>query len=63
MQVMTALIILFTLIGAIGTIIVGINPREANYGKKTKRNLARLTLFYVISAALLISIFLYFLNG
>jgi hypothetical protein len=60
MSVFTALIIIFTLIGAIGTILIGISPREANYGKKTKRNLARLTLFYVISAVLLISIFLYY---
>lgn len=61
MQVMTALIIILTVIAAIGTIVVGISPKEeANYGKKTKRNLTRLTLFYGISAILLAGIFFYF---
>lgn len=60
MQVFTALIIILTVIAAIGTFVVGISPREENYGKKTKRNLTRLTLFYVISAILLVGIFLYF---
>ncbi|PPA87845.1 hypothetical protein C4A76_11400 [Brevibacillus laterosporus] len=53
-------IFLIVLVAAIGTIMVGIKPKDHNYGTKTKRNLTRLTMFYVICTVIFLGIFFYF---
>ncbi|AYB41503.1 hypothetical protein D5F52_06720 [Brevibacillus laterosporus] len=53
-------IFLIVLVAAIGTIMVGIKPKDQNYGTKTKRNLTRLTMFYVICTVIFLGIFFYF---
>ncbi|QOT00260.1 hypothetical protein JNUCC42_05900 [Brevibacterium sp. JNUCC-42] len=54
------LIIIIVLVAAIGTIMVGIKPKDRDYGTRTKKNLTRLTMFYVICTVIFLGIFFYF---
>ncbi|WP_019123459.1 hypothetical protein [Brevibacillus massiliensis] len=51
------LIFILVLAAAIGTIYAGMNQNEENYGQKTKKNLTRLTWFYVIGTICFIGVF------
>jgi fructose-specific phosphotransferase system IIC component len=57
---MITFIILFSVVLAIGTILVGIAPPETKYGAKTKKNIARLLFFYGASAIAFLIILYYF---
>ncbi|WP_139492708.1 hypothetical protein [Brevibacillus dissolubilis] len=59
-MIYVALIVILTLIGGIATFMIGLNPKEENYGKRTKNNMVRLVGFYVISAIILLVIFSYY---
>ncbi|MGE5702982.1 MAG: hypothetical protein ACM32O_10660 [Clostridia bacterium] len=59
MSIIIAVVVVVILIGAVGTIMVGIKPPEAKYGSATRSNLTRLTWFYVFSAIILLGVFVY----
>ncbi|MBO8165177.1 MAG: hypothetical protein H0Z34_15950 [Brevibacillus sp.] len=55
----TILIAVILLAAVIGTLAIGLSPQEKDYGKKTKRNLTRLSWLYVVGTIIFIAIFIY----
>jgi|GEM_PF-1130150 len=53
---MLAFIILFSVILAVGTLLVGMVPPEKTYGAKTRKNWMRLLIFYGISTVVFLAI-------
>ncbi len=59
LTILIGIIFFIILVGAVGTVLIGLNPQEAKYGTATKRNWKRLLLFYGASTVVLMGVFFY----
>ncbi|WP_232697851.1 hypothetical protein [Brevibacillus daliensis] len=59
---MIFVILALVVVAAIGTVMVGLKPKESGYGTRTKKNLTRLIAIYAVCTVIFLGIFIYYFN-